>query len=103
MKAMMPNTAWFFYSTNNALKDQSVLRKPTVVHTRHDIVVLWATARYPEVVANRARWPRWGCQPQNLNEHATWLTAKATALLALVRGKRPKLPDQRFGSFINSL
>lgn len=54
-------------------------------------------------MANRAQWPQLGVQPQNLNEHATQLIAEATALLALDRGQRPKLPDRPSESFINSV
>lgn len=54
-------------------------------------------------MANRAKWPQLGVQPQNLNEHATQLIAEATALLALEKGQRQKLPDQIFESFINSV
>jgi len=54
-------------------------------------------------MANRAKWPQLGVQPQNLNEHATQLIAEASALLALDKGQRPKLPDQLFESFISSV
>jgi hypothetical protein len=65
-------------------------------------MVLWllVTAQYPEVIANRARWPKLGIQPQNLHEHETRLIAEATVLLALNTGQRQKLPDQIFESFV---
>lgn len=50
--------------------------------------------------ANRAKWPQFGLQP---SKHATQLTAEAAALLALEKGQRPKLPDELFESFINSV
>jgi hypothetical protein len=53
-------------------------------------------------MANRAKWPDLGIQPQNVTEHATQLIAEATALLALDRGRRQKLPDALFEAFLNS-
>ncbi|EDN02399.1 predicted protein [Histoplasma mississippiense (nom. inval.)] len=63
-----------------------------------------ATARYPEPwLTNKAKWPQLGVQPQNLHEHATQLIAEATALLALDKGQRQKLPDRSLESFLNSV
>jgi len=53
-------------------------------------------------MANRAKWPDLGIQPQNVTEHATQLIAEATALLTLDRGRRQKLPDALFEAFLNS-
>ncbi|EDN04466.1 predicted protein [Histoplasma mississippiense (nom. inval.)] len=54
-------------------------------------------------MANKAKWPQLGVQPQNLHEHATQLIAEATALLTLEKGQRQKLPDQSLESFLNSV
>jgi hypothetical protein len=54
-------------------------------------------------MANRVKWPTLGIQPPNIIEHATQLIADATALQALDRAQRQKLPDQLFESFINSV
>ncbi|OJD10029.1 hypothetical protein AJ78_08791 [Emergomyces pasteurianus Ep9510] len=54
-------------------------------------------------MANKAKWPQLGLQPQNLHEHATQLIAEATALLALEKEQRQKLPDQSLESFLNSV
>ncbi|OJD20671.1 hypothetical protein ACJ73_07995 [Blastomyces percursus] len=55
-------------------------------------------------MANKAKWPQLGLQPQNLHEHATRLIPEATALLALEKRQRQKLPDQSLSleSFLNN-
>ncbi|OJD24283.1 hypothetical protein ACJ73_04356 [Blastomyces percursus] len=54
-------------------------------------------------MANKAKWPQLGVQPQNLHEHAIQLIAEAAALQALDKGHRQKLPDQLFESFLSSV
>jgi hypothetical protein len=95
---ILPHTAqtqFLKYSHNYALKQAEIEVIP--------LAWLLVTAQYPEVMANRARWPQLGVQPQNLHEQATQLIAEATALLALDRGQHQKLPDQLFESFVNSI
>jgi hypothetical protein len=65
------------YSHNYVLKQAEIEVIP--------LAWLLVTVQYPEVMANRARWPQLGVEPQKLHEHATQLIAEATALLALDR------------------
>jgi hypothetical protein len=94
----LPHTAqtqFLKYSHNYAPKQAEIEVIP--------LAWLLAIAQYPEVMANRARWPQLGIQPQNLHEHATQLIIEAIALLALDRGQRQKLLNQLFESFVNSV